>query len=41
MILHTTSENLVTFNDKRLKKKGKKSNTDYFNLPYGHFEPLQ
>ena len=36
MILHTTSENLVILNDKRLKKKGKKSNTDYFSLPYGH-----
>ena len=23
-------------NDKRLKEKGKKSNTDYFSLPYGH-----
>ena len=41
MILHTTSENLVTFNYKRLKKKGKKSNTDYFSLPYGHTLPLQ
>ena len=30
MILHTTSENLVILNYKRLKKKGKKSNTDYF-----------
>ena len=36
MILHTTSENLVILNDKRLKKKGKKINTDYFSLPYGH-----
>ena len=30
MILHTTIENLVILNYKRLKKKGKKSNTDYF-----------
>ena len=30
MILQTTSENLVILNYKRLKKKGKKSNTDYF-----------
>ena len=36
MILHTTSENLVILNDKRLKKKGKKFNADYFSLPYGH-----
>ena len=36
MILHTTSENLVIVNDKRLKKKGKKSSTVYFSSPYGH-----
>ena len=36
MILHTTSENFVILNYKRLKKKGKKFNTDYFSLPYGH-----
>ena len=30
LILHTTIENLVILNYKRLKKKGKKSNTDYF-----------
>ena len=30
MILHTTSENLVILNDKRLIENGKKSNTDHF-----------
>ena len=33
MILHTTSENLVISNSKRLKQNGKKSNTDHFSLP--------
>ena len=36
MILHITSENLLNLNDKQLKENSKKSNTDYFSLPYGH-----
>ena len=36
MILHTTIENLVILNYKRLKKKGKKIQHWLFCLPYGH-----
>ena len=36
MILHTTSKNLLILIDKRLKENSKKSNTDYFSLPYGY-----
>ena len=36
MILPITNEKLLILNDKLLKGNDKKSNTDYFSLPYGH-----